>query len=299
MTRAWQRPLIALLIGCVAVYYLAFGFFYGQIMTTDGVRDPAYARYLTEVGFNPLPYLSGAEIETGINHTVNLAPYILYTFLLAGLEQLLGLIVVDAATYAAAAARTVWLLGYVSVGVFGRVVALAFWVLAFDGYQWTAMSQSDSLQVALALLTLAIAVRACVDSGTSRSRWLWAGTILLLAVGMFLRPTWPPQFAFLAAFAWPSWKLRAGGGEASLPHGGGLVLTAVAAGTRPWFPADCSPKPSNNSGRSSRRGWSCCRGRRPTSKIPTRIGDSCEPACDGSCSSSSARATATARPTAP
>ncbi len=202
-----------------AAFFLLFAFTYGPMLTADGARDAAYARYMSAVGYDPFAYLAGAEEATGHNHPISLAGYLIFIALLAFLQQALGslwlsaLVVLNAFAQTVAVVLTAWLLRLAGVGGIGIAVAVALSFACFEGYQWVAMSQSDALFVPIVAGTWALSWIA--TSGDS-PRWRFAllmGCCALIAVGAFVRPTWPPLAAAAAATAWLSLRAQASPGR--------------------------------------------------------------------------------------
>jgi len=191
----WLVPVLTLIL---AGFYLFVGFAYGPIFTSDGMRDLAYARVLVDLNFAPGAYLAEVEDRTGRPLSVPLQFYMGYVYVLAVLERLLGdrwlegLVVFNALAYAISSGLILMVIQTTLRSVFSIVLAAGFLALAFDGYQWVAMSQSTAMFMPVATAVLFFGTRAM----TSDTGWPWWGLAVFgLAIAVITRPTWPPVAA--------------------------------------------------------------------------------------------------------
>ena len=244
LTRALLEPgprwLIPVLTVFLAVFYLFVAFSYGPIFTSDGIRDLAYARVLSDLNFAPGAYLAQVEDLTGRPLSVPLQFYMSYVYLLAVLERLLGerwldgLVVINALAYAGAAALSLIIVNSALRSAFSVLLAAGFLTLVFDGYQWVAMSQSTPIFMPVATAALLFGVLAASNDGDRR--W-WALSVAMLILAVVTRPTWPPVAATVIALilvsvfgaAGSRTRTRAWGALFAAGFIGGALLVAISA----------------------------------------------------------------------
>ena len=237
--------LVAILTVALGAWYTVYGFWYGPFFSDDGYRDVAYSRALIELGYSPLRYLREAQAMSGHPHTVPLAGYMIYVYVLAVLQSLTGaqwmssLVLANAAMHTLAASAVLSLVNKTLPGRTALVAGAVAMAIAMDGYQWVAMTQSDSMYVGMGAITLTCAILA--SSGAPERRPVrWLGVAVLLVASALTRPTWPPLAAAIGVAALLSgpflranatamigtwWRLAAAG--AAVVIVGTLVLVAA------------------------------------------------------------------------
>ncbi len=214
---------IALGVGLgLGVAYLAFGFWFGPIVTPDSLAYRSMAQALATLHYSPLRYLLDARNTAdglggmpGTSHTVLVQFYLTYIYVFAAAEAGFGphwpqaLVVLNAVAYAATGALVLLMLGQAQAGTLALWVAVAFLMSLFDFYQWVAMTQSDPLFILLSTAAVLLALWGCREGPTPTRTAAWSGTAVMLAAAALCRPAWPPVALAVAAVAVGAWAYNA------------------------------------------------------------------------------------------
>jgi hypothetical protein len=203
LTRPFRLIVFAILVSAAFAVFVAIGFGYGPIFTSDGRRWHLLALALIELDLNPVPFV--AQYGT-INH-LQIADfsqfegptyfYILYFYVLAFIETvsgghwMTGHVLLNAVAQAGTAGLSMMLAARAFGTVFAVVVSFLMAITCWEFLQWVAQTQSDTLfaLVAVAQFYLIYSGWTAGPVRTAR-RYLIAGAILGL-IAIFYRPTGP------------------------------------------------------------------------------------------------------------
>jgi hypothetical protein len=180
--------LIALYAVVGFAIYFAFGFSYGPIVTSDGLRDLFYADKLIEIGLNPFKFSeTTTPFLNNFGYSVPPTNFLVYIYVLAGLHYFLedqwiaGLLVVNVIAQTVTTVLLLLIVRDLTKNLLSIGIAGLFIITGFEFFQWISMTQSDSLFLMTVTIIFYFLTRYSIQVESSARR-----RNLTLAVGLAL-----------------------------------------------------------------------------------------------------------------